>query len=296
MNRSALNISQHNQQDLSGETFKRLMADEAGFVLLSDYLKQEAGISMPLTPKNLSLMAGRISSLLRKNNFENYKQLYIEIQNGNNAVANEFICSLTTNTTHWFRESQHFVKLEEYIISLIDNGHTDELKIWCAASSIGHEPYTLSIVISEAIKKTNKKVSYKILATDIDQEVLQKAASACYTQTELNGLADEQIKKYLDQKSGKFSKYFRVKPELANNVHFAKLNLLDSKYPFKGQFDVIFCRNVFIYFEKEVTHGIVEKMAPFVKSSGLLFLGHAEAGVMQTDSFKSIAHAVYERR
>jgi chemotaxis protein methyltransferase CheR len=295
MSQAAINSPKKSEKDLSGETFKKLVSDEAGFILLSEYLKNSTGINMPTTPKNLSLMAGRLSSLLREYNFDDYLGLYAAITGGRADIAKHFIQSLTTNTTHWFREAQHFAKLEEYITKLLNQGHRDEIKIWCAASSIGHEPYTISIVINEALAKAGKKNGYKILATDIDEDVLQKAASACYTQSELNGLSLEQSKKYLDCKTGKFNQYYRVKKEYADPVHFAKLNLLEPQFSFKNKFDIIFCRNVFIYFEKSVTHSIINKMAPFVRNGGLLFLGHAEAGAMKSDQFKSIAHAVYER-
>jgi chemotaxis protein methyltransferase CheR len=295
-------MSAQESRDLSGETFRELASDETGFMLLSQHLKKHAGINMPNTSKNLSLMAGRISSLLKLHGLQNYKDLHKKIESGDKELEKEFICSLTTNTTHWFRENKHFEILETYIKSLVSQNVSNEIKIWCAASSIGHEPYTLSIVTRESISKSlnsaglsKKNIQYKILATDIDQEVLQKAASACYTKSQLNGLTDEQIDKYLDNKTGKFSNYFRVKKEIADPVQFAQMNLLSPTFPFKGQFDVIFCRNVFIYFEKEVSAAIVEKMASFVKKGGLLFLGHAEAGVMKSNLFKNVAHAVYER-
>ena len=281
------------------ESFAELSADQAGFQKLAAYLKERAGINLPVSGKNLSLMAGRVGGLLRRQGFSKYQQLYHELTHGNTSLEKEFIRVMTTNTTHWFREDEHFNQLHKMLLQAIPLAQKEgrELKIWCAAASSGPEPYTIAIVVCEAWAALHGKghPPVKILGTDINEKVLTKAAAGTYSEAELQGLPENLRGKYLSQHQTGQGLLYQVNSSLSAMTQFAPLNLLSEKFPFRGHFDFIFCRNVFIYFEREVCVQILNKMAQYQKPGAILFLGHAEAGAMRSPAYHILSHALFER-
>ncbi|GIL16488.1 MAG: chemotaxis protein CheR [Oligoflexia bacterium] len=277
------------------ELFTDMQSDRKGFQLLSDYLRNAAGISMPLNEKNLCLMASRLGKVMRNHNLDSYAELYKRMQMGDMKVRDEFIMALTTNTTHFFRESIHFDTLTRYLPSLCQlNPKDNEFRLWCAASSTGQEPYTLAMTCHNYFEY-QPQMNCKILATDIDLKVLSTAAHGCYQHNEVANIDSATLKKYFHRVHSVKGDRYQVNTNISDLVRFSRLNLLDPQFPFKKKFHVIFCRNVFIYFEKDTVAQIISKMADVLYPGGLLFLGHAESGIMRSPVFKNVEHAVYRR-
>lgn len=198
---------------------------------------------------------------------------------------NEFINSFTTNKTHFFREDFHFIDLKQRVIPefLEKNGSGTELKMYCSASSTGEEPYSMAMTVKEAEEELNRTIKSSIIATDIDTNVLQYAADGIYRFSKSSKEFPSWIKpqKYFKrrmvQNTGNEEVLIKVKDELKRMITFQKMNLNDASYPFKdNQFDVIFCRNVLIYFSAEDQNLILRKLFRHLKIGGTLYIGHSE--------------------
>lgn len=180
-----------------------------------------------------------------------------------------FINSLTTNLTAFFREAHHFPVLAEHA-----RRRTGEYRVWSAAASTGEEPYSLAITLADTLGMAPGR--WKVYASDIDTEVLEKARNGVYRQDELKTLSPQQLQRYFMRGTGPHEGLVRVRQELANCVEFAPVNLLDKQYNVPGPFDAIFCRNVMIYFDKTTQQDILRRFVPLLKPDGLLFAGHSE--------------------
>jgi chemotaxis protein methyltransferase CheR len=281
----------------SEDFFETLLEDKKGFGELSQFLKQIAGIHLPLNEKNLSLMASRLVNLVKENSCRNYKEYLkaLSTPGPNTAILQkDFLQALTTNTTQFFREPLHFEHLKNILPNLLLKKQKEfnrELRIWCAASSTGQEPYTLAMVLKENIPEFDRWVIH-FLATDIDTEVLKRAANGVYTETEIQSVPSIQRQTYF-HKLDKNSTY-QANPDLRQMIRFAQLNLMDP-LPFQHPFDIIFCRNVLIYFDQATAQQVVEKLASSLRPEGYLFLGHSESGTMRSPKLKPLTHAVYQR-
>lgn len=194
----------------------------------------------------------------------------------------DFINTFTTNKTHFFREDFHFVDLKDRVLpEFAQNG--EKIDIWCSASSTGEEPYSIAMTIFEAMKETNTNISAKIIATDIDTNVLQYAANGIYRFSKASKEFPSWIKpqKYFKRRvkqnlSGE-EVLIKANDELKRLITFHELNLNDNSYPFtQNQFDVIFCRNVLIYFSVEDQNKILRRLFQYLKIGGTLYLGHSE--------------------
>lgn len=276
--------------------FHNLQKDSKGFLLLSEHLKKQCGISLPLNNKNQCLMASRLLKVMKDHSFESYRELFQQIHRGNKNLNREFIIALTTNTTDFFREEKHFSVLTHWIPKLQNlDQSSDEIRIWCAASSSGQEPYSIAMACEE-YKQNYFTFSYRVLATDIDQAILTKALKAEYKPEEIKSIPIDFLKKYFSQfKENSFENRYKVKRYLSDSITFALFNHNNENYPFKKKFHCIFVRNVFIYFELDLIQTILNKMAECLYPGGILFLGHSESGTMKSPYFKVIDHSVYQR-
>lgn len=281
----------------SRDLMDRLQQDTIHFDKLSQLLKEHAGINMVHNDKNLTLMASRLSSVLRSHGLASYKEYISFLKSGQSGVMTEFVSALTTNTTQFFRESAHFDILREKIADMIQlkrQAHSLEVRFWCAASSTGQEVYTLMMVLMEELEnKGNWDI--KFLASDIDLEVLDRAAQGIYTDTEMSGIPESYRKKYFSSIGNPTLKQFRIRPIVREKIRFAQFNLLTSSFPFQHPFDFVFCRNVLIYFDRPTCEAVIEKMAKSLGTSGHLFLGHSETGMMRSKLLKTVANGVYEK-
>jgi len=225
------------------------------------------------------MIANRLHKLKRDTKFHgDLESLLNAIEEGNNTA--EFINSFTTNKTHFFREDFHFDDLKDRVLPEFKN---KEIKMYCSASSTGEEPYSMAMTVFEAQEELNYKINASIIATDIDTNVLQYAANGVYRFSKSSKEFPSWIKpqKYFKKRVNKTLSIeeilIKVKPELQKLITFQVMNLNDSSYPFKDeQFDVVFCRNVLIYFSTQDQNIILKKLFKHLKIGGTLYLGHSE--------------------
>lgn len=202
-----------------------------------------------------------------------------------------FTNSLTTNLTSFFREAHHFDILGEQLKKM---DVRRPIKIWCAAASTGEEPYSIAIAACEAFNTPNPPV--RILASDIDTQVLAAAEAGVFAEDRVARLSRVRLRQFFLKGTGSKASQVRVNSELKRMLSFRRINLLDARYPVTGPVDFIFCRNVMIYFDKPTQYGVLSRFAPLLRPDGLLFAGHSESFLHAADLFRSRGRTVYERR
>ncbi len=275
--------------------FDRLQADVDGFRLLSDELKDRTGINLPENSKNLSLMASRLHSRIADMGLETYQEYLELLRDDDPELVRDFIQALTTNTTHFFRESRHFDFLREALPGMLRQKKPgSDLRVWCAAASTGQEPYTIGMTLMETLG-AQSGWNLRFLATDIDDSVLRTAIEAAYTEKELGDLNPMLRQKYFESEGKGSGREYRVKPSLRALIRYANLNLM-NEYPFQHKFDIIFCRNVLIYFDRQTVDRVIEKLADALAPGGLLFIGHSETGALRCASLEPVSTAVYRKK
>lgn len=209
------------------------------------------------------------------------------------AEAQQFINALTTNLTSFFREPHHFPILAEFLKSTQARGPA---RIWCSAASTGEEPWSIAMTVHEALGDGS---GARLIATDIDTEVLATAARGVYRLEAAQGCGEGRLRRFFLRGKGANDGSVRVKPELAKLAEFATLNLLDEAWPAVAKFaphlDVIFCRNVMIYFDKPTQRVILGRMARLLRPGGLLLVGHSENFTDCRDTFTLKGKTVYVR-
>lgn len=299
MSQKNLSLEIANIQTEFNQRISDLQKDLHGFSELAGILKALAGINLPENPKNLALMATRLNSVLSDFKIDKYKDFVKEIRKGNEKAKEAFILAMTTNTTEFFRESGHFDVLRQNLktwISQKRKKHDLEFRIWCAASSSGQEVYSLLITLFETLGEDIFKIKIKFLATDIDIAALTKASTGIYTAAEVKNLSPIQLQGFFNRVLNKDEELYQVRREYIDLVRFARFNLIQPSYPFQHKFDLIFCRNVLIYFDSFTTATVVKKLGDSLRVGGHLFIGHSEAGAMRLNGFSSITHAGYEKK
>ena len=197
-----------------------------------------------------------------------------------------FVNALTTNLTSFFREAHHFPILAEHV------KQRKEVNVWCSAASTGEEPYSIAITLCEAYGTLTPPA--QIIATDIDTNVLNTAAAGVYPMERVDKMSPERLKRYFLRGTGAQAGMVRLRPELRKLITFRQLNLLSDQWGLSGPFDVIFCRNVMIYFDKPTQGKILSKFVPLMKPDALLFAGHSENFLYVSDALKLRGKTVYE--
>ena len=245
-----------------------------------------AGIS--LAPSKKDLVYSRLARRLRVRQIETFSDYIRILESGDLQEREEFVNALTTNMTSFFREAHHFPILSQHLGTL---PRTGPISIWTCASSSGEEPYSIAITAVEHFKTFNTPV--RILATDIDTNVLEKAKRGVYPLDQLRKLPPEQLKRFFLKGEGRNAGFAKVRPELQQMITFKRFNLLDEQWGMREKFDVIFCRNVMIYFDKNTQYEILKKMQPCIQPHGLFFAGHSESFHHAADLFKVCGKTVY---
>lgn len=255
-------------------------------------------LGIKLHESKRALIVSRLSARLRDLKLESFLEYLYFIKNdprGDSELIN-FINRITTNETYFFREDKHFDYLTTTLLpKLVEhkkNEGVTKLRIWSSACSTGEEPYTLAMVIHDYFKGKGG-VDLKILATDISTRVLSHAQNGIYLKKDV----EEKVPKAF---AGKYftpvsSDEVRVTPELRNLVTFKRLNLLDDRYPIKSHLDVIFCRNVMIYFDDAMKRHVLSMFKNYLASHGHLFVGHSENLFSYADLFTSRHSTIYTK-
>ncbi len=250
---------------------------------------EHAGIS--LSANKQDMVYSRLSRRLREKGLTRFCDYLQILETADKAEWQAFTNSLTTNLTSFYREAHHFPILGEHLAQRWRASRAP-LTVWCCAASTGEEPYTIAITAIEALKDDAANV--RILATDLDTNVLAKADAGVYDMERIEAIAPERAKRFFLRGSGGNAGSVKVRPELRKLITFRQQNLLDAKWPIRGPFDVIMCRNVMIYFDKDTQRQILEKFAPLLKSDGLLFAGHSESFFHSAHLFKLRGKTIYE--
>jgi len=249
-------------------------------------IHQKAGIA--LAESKQQMVYSRLARRLRAVGMSSFSEYLDALEAGRDEQEWEaFTNALTTNLTSFFREAHHFPLLAEHLKKV-----KEPIEIWCSASSTGEEPYSIAMTACEAFNSLTPPV--RIIATDIDTNVLAAGASGVYGIDRLEKLAPERMRKFFQKGKGAQEGLARVRTEVRKLVTFQPLNLLADGWALKGPFDVIFCRNVMIYFDKPTQGKILSRFAPLMKHDGLLFAGHSENFLYVSDAFRLRGKTVYE--
>lgn len=249
----------------AGET-KEFGFARSDFEVVRAKLKTLAGIN--LSDSKDSMVYSRLSRRIRSLHLSDFKT-YLAYLDNNTQEQEEFINALTTNLTSFFRESHHFDYLKHYIKQA-----KRPLKIWCAASSTGEEPYSIAMTAVEALGRFDIPVT--IIASDIDSKVLATASTGVYKREQLDSLSPDLKKRFFHRGKGSNAGNVRIVPELRKLLSFQKVNLMDQKWALPSDFDIVFCRNVMIYFDKETQLIILKKIIKHMREDSLYFAGHSE--------------------
>jgi chemotaxis protein methyltransferase CheR len=268
---------------------KEFLLTDSDFKAISSQVYDACGIV--LAEHKREMVYSRLARRIRQHKLKNFKEYLDFLEENKEQEFSEFINAITTNLTSFFREPHHFSYLKNTIVPklLISNAKHKRVRVWSAGCSTGEEPYTIAMTLSSLFPSD---WDVKILATDLDSNVLAKAQAGTYTAANVNGLDKSQLKRwFLKSHDGQL---YKVKPELQKNIFFKRLNLLQS-WPMKGPFDVIFCRNVVIYFDKPTKDTLFKRYYDLLTDSGHLFLGHSETLGKDHKEFKNLGQTIYQK-
>jgi len=271
---------------------KDFFLTEKEFFKLREIVYEEAGIK--LSDAKRVLMQSRLVKRLRQLKLNSFGDYYDYLQNNYDLEKDNFINLITTNKTDFFRENDHFEFMKSVVLPAIDRNGQNEIRIWSAGCSTGEEPYTLAIVLNEFFEN-RKKPDVKILATDIDTNVLQHGINGVYSVDQVKKVHDRIKNKYFLKGEGENEGFYKIKDHLKRYVYFRRLNLLSDSFPMKRQFDLIFCRNVIIYFDKDCQRKMFSNFYPYLKDEGYLMVGHSENISTVTDKFVLNGRTIYRK-
>lgn len=265
-------------------TKKEFPYSAADFEAVRIKLKKLAGIN--LADSKDSMVYSRLARRIRALNLSSFSQ-YLSYLDQHHGEQEEFLNALTTNLTSFYRESHHFVALEEQL-----RKHPRPTTIWCAASSTGEEPYSIAMSAVNAFGKFNCPV--KIIASDIDSKVLQTASAGIYRSDQLKDVSFEMKKRFFHRGKGRQDGKVKVVPELRDMISFQKLNLMDDGWALPKNIDIVFCRNVMIYFDKSTQVSILKKIVKHMAHDSLYIAGHSENFANVSDILVPLGKTIYK--
>lgn len=277
------------------DIYKNKLTDSE-FQKLSKFIYDNYGIKLP--PAKKTMLQSRLIKRLRKLQLPSFKAYieYLFSKEGQQKEVLYMIDEVSTNKTDFFRESAHFEFMTNELLPYFVKNKNTNLNVWSAASSSGEEIYTLAIVLSE-FNMLNSPISYSILGSDISKTMLAKAASAIYPETAIAQIPINLKKKYFLRSKNRESKTVRVIQKLRQNTHFQLINLMDRVYDTKpNSFDIIFCRNVLIYFDRPTQEKVLQRLISKLKPNGFLFLGHSESITNMQLNIKQIKPTIFRRK
>lgn len=262
------------------------------FNYLREIVTQHAGIV--LKDDKFTMLYARLSRRIRVLGMQNFRQYCAYLEDNREAEITELVNAVTTNLTSFFREKHHFEYLANTLIPAIlaRSSQGRRIRIWSAGCSTGEEPYSIAMTLKQASIPPGWDV--KILATDIDLNVLAHADKGVYTAKLLDGIPLATRRQWFQCGQGDNEDKVRVAQELRDTISFRPLNLLRD-WPFSGPFDAIFCRNVVIYFDKSTKKALVERFEKYMHEESCLFLGHSESLFRVTDVFRPIGNTIFQK-
>ncbi|OZG75286.1 chemotaxis protein CheR [Hahella sp. CCB-MM4] len=259
------------------EYFRRLSQDYSGIVVADN---------------KYEMFYSRLTKRLRQLRLTSFDDYVDYLKKNKETEFTHFINALTTNLTSFFRENHHFQFLSNQVIPALMERNQRRISIWSAGCSIGEETYSIAMTLAEAAQEYN--FTWEILATDIDTEVLGQARQGVYQLERVKNIPMNIKKRWFLKGKGSNEGYAKVSSELKKNIRFEQLNLIRD-FGFKKTFDVIFCRNVVIYFDRNTKTDLVRKFAGCLSNDGYLILGHSESLHGISEQFRSIGNTIYAR-
>ncbi|MCP4449240.1 MAG: protein-glutamate O-methyltransferase CheR [Myxococcales bacterium] len=245
---------------------------KAHFRHLSELVTREIGIQLPDHKERL--VYGRLVRRLRELQLSDFEDYIKILEDPSSGEMGEFVNAVTTNVTSFFREPHQWKALRETLLpEIVANKSEKRLRIWSAGCSTGQEPYSIMMCLGEFF---DQSWDIRLLATDLDTKVIATAESAVYREEAVENFTQTEKRRWLLRGTGEQSGMVLVRPELRENITFRQLNLL-KPWPFDGPFDIIFCRNVMIYFDKELMFNLVARFEQRLRPGGLLLIGHSES-------------------
>ncbi len=263
------------------------------FTRLAALIHDETGIKMPRT--KATMLEGRLRRRLRDTGtatLNAYCDLLFADPSANGEI-DHLINAVTTNKTDFFREPGHFDFLANTVLPTMVKQGRRRIRTWSAACSTGAEPYTMAMVLDRFAEAN--RMEYGILATDIDTEVLETARRGIYPAEQVDPVPAVMRQRYVAASTDRRAAKVRIAPELRSAIGFARLNLMDTHYPVGEPMDIIFCRNVLIYFDKPTQEAVVRRLCDCLRPGGYLFLGHSESIAGMDLPVKTVSYTVFER-
>jgi chemotaxis protein methyltransferase CheR len=279
---------------LAAEPVRGGMGDRQ-FRRVAAYIQAQTGIKMPAT--KAQMIEGRLIKRVREGGFDSMDAYCEHILSGyaDDGAVDDFINAITTNKTDFFREPGHFDYLVQNILPELRRENRRRIRCWSAAASTGMEAYTLAMMLADFVND-RRDLEYFILATDIDTNVLAEARRGIYPQTALAPVPAHMRARYVANARDPQRKEARIIPELRRKVGFARLNLMDTHYPVGDPMDVIFCRNVLIYFERDVQAKVIARLCDNLVPGGHLILGHSESIHGLDLPLTAVANTVFRKK
>jgi chemotaxis protein methyltransferase CheR len=272
MNQTANSAAQARERPMTERDFERVRK----------MIHARAGIALNETKRNM--VFSRLSKRVREHDLTSFSDYLDLLESDEGGEWQDFVNALTTNLTSFFRESHHFDLLAEHLAARPPG---KQALIWCAAASTGEEPYSLAITAS------NQRVPVRILATDIDTQVLENGRRGVYRAEHVEKLEPRVVHRWFQRGTGANAGKVRVRGELREMVSFRQLNLLSSPWPMRDKFAAVFCRNVMIYFDKPTQRAVIERIAAHMEPGGLLCIGHSENLMWARDLFEPCGRTAY---
>ena len=272
-------------EQLSAKNFKRL----------ADFIHDYSGIKMPANKR--TMLEGRLRRRMRATHIGDVNDYcrYLFEGDGMAAEVIHLIDAVTTNKTEFFREPAHFQFMAKQGLPALAAAGRREIKIWSSACSTGAEPYTIAMMMDEFCQG-RRGLDYSILCTDICTEVLGQAIAGIFSEQMIEPVSMERRQRYVMRARDRSSGHVRITPHLRAKLSFARLNLMDEAYPVDTDLDIVFCRNILIYFDKVTQAKVLGRLCDHLRPGGYLFLGHSESIVGIDLPVTQIANTVFQKR
>jgi chemotaxis protein methyltransferase CheR len=279
-------------QDTTTGRWREFAFSDADFEALRTLVREITGIA--LSEQKRELVYGRLARRLRALQLKSFRE-YRAVLAHNNSELTQLCNAITTNLTSFFREPHHFDYLRDKVLSPMAADHAADrrLRIWSAACSTGEEAYSLAMTVLEALP-ASRSWDVRILATDLDSEVLERARAGIYAADRLKAVSPERRARFFAERLDAEGTCYEALPELKALITFKQLNLMQA-LPMRGPLQAIFCRNVVIYFDKETQRELFARVARLQRPGDLLFLGHSESLFKVSEQYALIGKTVYRR-
>ena len=262
------------------------------FSFIQNFVYDHTGIVIADHKKDM--ISRRLSRRMRDLSIGDISDYCNVLKSGSEDEIKKFVNAVTTNLTSFFREKHHFDYLSDVFFPEFTRSKNNRLRIWSSASSTGEEPYSIVMTMLDYFGSSIKNYDAKVLATDLDTDVLHTCRAGRYSEKSLSNLPEGKAKKWFKNRGEVLGGYIEVEDELKEYIQFNQLNLT-ANWPMKGKFDVIFCRNVFIYFDKETQQKIIDRFCDYLEPNGCLMLGHSESILNGNNKFSNIGKTVYRK-